>query len=338
MNLRVSLFSALAALALTGCGVAEEPVSSTSGALRTLPFHPVRPSACAAPAHRQFDFWLGQWNVFDPSGAQVGTNIVKGGLDGCAVEESWTDAGGGRGRSLNAYDSQTGSWHQTWVADALGHLRMAGGLDQGGRMVLTGTRTAAATGLLFQDRYVWTRLSASQVRQEGTLDIPARDLHFSFDGLYVRSRSVTPVPAPGTTLCQRGGSAAASRDFDFALGRWSVQTESGLPLASSDLTGDLSGCLFQEDLRAPLGYQARSFLYYDPLERRWFQTLVDNQGGRVELAGALAGGRLELVALAQPLRVIWQALDATTLQQAWEISLDGGATWTATLKLRYRRR
>ena len=80
MNLRVSLFSALAALALTGCGVAEEPVSSTSGALRTLPFHPVRPSACAAPAHRQFDFWLGQWNVFDPSGAQVGTNIVKGGL------------------------------------------------------------------------------------------------------------------------------------------------------------------------------------------------------------------------------------------------------------------
>lgn len=325
---------ALVLIALSACAPAAPPlVTNHQAALNGAPM-PSPP--CRAPVHGQFDFWVGQWNVFDPTGAQVGTNVVRRELDGCAVEESWTDSGGGRGRSLNAYDATTGRWHQTWVADALGHLRMVGGIDAQGKMVLTGKRISATTGFELFDRYAWTRLAVDQVRQEGTLDIPARDLHFSFDGLYRRVPHVTPAPEVGSGNCQVGGSAAASRDFDFAIGDWRVALQAGPALARSTLTTDLSGCLFQEDLRAPVGYQARSFVYFDPLVRRWFQTLVNNRGDRVELSGTLSNGALVLRSDdPDPLRVTWQSA-AGGLTQTWEVSLDSGANFTPVLVLRYR--
>lgn len=340
---RASLLLTLGALA--ACGAPPDVTADgapVSAALLPLggmerPRHGRPP--CSAAAHRQFDFWVGKWDVFDPDSALVGTNVVTTGLSGCSVEEHWIDSTGSRGRSLNAYDPQTGRWHQTWVAEALGHLRMSGGLDAQGRMVMEGRRVAAQTGFELLDRYVWTPIAADRVRQEGTLDIPARGLHFSFDGLYLRRAAVTPIAPTGGTSCQVGGSAAASRDLDFALGRWSVAIEGGPPVASSEISADLSGCLFQEDLRAALGYAARSYVYYDPTVRRWFQTLVDDRGGRLELSGTLSGGRLTLTAEApDALRVTWEAAGASALQQRWEISPDGGGRWIPALSLRYRRR
>src|SRR2546423_12799640 len=38
-----------------------------------------------APEYRGFDFWLGDWNVFNPQGQQVGTNKVVLLADGCIV-------------------------------------------------------------------------------------------------------------------------------------------------------------------------------------------------------------------------------------------------------------
>ena len=48
----------------------------------------------------------------------AGTNVVKSLLDGCVVEENWTGAGGGFGRSLNFYDAASGTWSQMWVASS----------------------------------------------------------------------------------------------------------------------------------------------------------------------------------------------------------------------------
>jgi len=39
---------------------------------------PSPPPACAAPEHRQFDFWVGRWDVFDPkSGKRVGESLIE---------------------------------------------------------------------------------------------------------------------------------------------------------------------------------------------------------------------------------------------------------------------
>ena len=87
-----------------------------------------RPPPCAAPEHRQFDFWVGTWDVFGPAGRQVGANRIERIADGCALLEQWTGSGNVTGKSLNIYDASDGRWHQTWVDSSGTLLMLAGGL------------------------------------------------------------------------------------------------------------------------------------------------------------------------------------------------------------------
>ena len=51
-----------------------------------------------------FDFWIGEWDVFDPQGAQVGTNDITDMYGNGMLHEHWHGRGGVEGRSVNAYD------------------------------------------------------------------------------------------------------------------------------------------------------------------------------------------------------------------------------------------
>src|SRR5689334_20132368 len=55
------------------------------------------PSArpCGAAEYRQFDFWIGEWDVFDRDGSKAGHNRVESIEGGCGVQENWTSIGGG---------------------------------------------------------------------------------------------------------------------------------------------------------------------------------------------------------------------------------------------------
>src|SRR5436190_10357664 len=53
-----------------------------------------KPPPCAAAPHRQFDFWLGQWEVRDPTGKVVGHNRIETAHGGCALIEHWTSVTG----------------------------------------------------------------------------------------------------------------------------------------------------------------------------------------------------------------------------------------------------
>ena len=50
---------------------------------------------CSAPPYRQFDFWIGDWDVFSPDGKLAGHNRVESIEGGCGIQENWTGAGGG---------------------------------------------------------------------------------------------------------------------------------------------------------------------------------------------------------------------------------------------------
>ena len=70
---------------------------------------------CAAPAYRQFDFWIGDWDGFDvdkPNTA-VARNRVKSILGGCALHEDYRALNGSRGESFTIYDAARQLWHQT---------------------------------------------------------------------------------------------------------------------------------------------------------------------------------------------------------------------------------
>ncbi|MCU1267268.1 MAG: tetratricopeptide repeat protein [Acidobacteria bacterium] len=81
--------------------------------------------------YRQFDFWVGEWVVMNLNNRQVGMNSVKLLEDGCIIEENWTSAGGGTGKSFNFYNPITRKWHQSYMDSAGSNWMMDGELKDG---------------------------------------------------------------------------------------------------------------------------------------------------------------------------------------------------------------
>ena len=88
------------------------------------------------PAWRQFDFWLGTWNVLDGD-SLVGTNRITRDTGDCIVHESYAQGDGYTGRSINFFDPVTKRWRQTWV-DCLGNVSEFSGEYTDGAMRFEG--------------------------------------------------------------------------------------------------------------------------------------------------------------------------------------------------------
>jgi hypothetical protein len=113
-------------------------IASSAGAAS-----PAAAASCTDAAYRAFDFWLGDWDVFEGAGrkpvARVGVTRILG---GCVVQEEYSDTTGHRGRSFSIYDASRGVWHQTWVTNR-GELLVIEGEFHDGVMELSGAdRTA----------------------------------------------------------------------------------------------------------------------------------------------------------------------------------------------------
>ena len=63
---------------------------------------------------RQFDFWLGDWDVYVGKN-KVGENLVELDTQGCTLVENWKNTTGGKGKSLSVYDGSTKKWKQFYV-------------------------------------------------------------------------------------------------------------------------------------------------------------------------------------------------------------------------------
>ncbi len=144
---------------------------------------------CAASEHRQFDFWLGDWEVRDPAGKVVGHNVLTSLHKGCVMLENWTGAGGFTGSSLNIYDADRKKWHQTWTDSGGGLLTLEGGWADG-RMVLIGdTVSADIPGEITVNRITWTPLPDGRVRQHWeTSTDKGRTWKTGFDGYYAKRK------------------------------------------------------------------------------------------------------------------------------------------------------
>jgi hypothetical protein len=150
-----------------------------------------KPPPCGAPEHRQFDFWLGSWEVSKPDGSRAGVNRITAILGGCALREEWSSEGSPyAGTSYNVYDAARGLWHQTWVDNQGGVLYLEGGLV-GEAMVLEGERPGPAGEggevAAVRHRITWTPLGEERVRQHWeTSKDGGETWSTAFDGLYVR--------------------------------------------------------------------------------------------------------------------------------------------------------
>lgn len=119
---------------------------------------------CTDPEYSQFDFWVGDWDVTDPTGQEQGTNQVVKILGGCVVQENWEGAQGTTGQSYNLYAKRRGVWHQTWV-DSNGALLLIDGGLVDGKMVLKGETPSEDGRGTVQHEISWQAMETGQVRQ-----------------------------------------------------------------------------------------------------------------------------------------------------------------------------
>ena len=140
--------------------------------------------ACSDPAYRQFDFWLGEWEVLKPDGTLVGTNRIEKEYGGCVLHERYATPRGYSGESLNTYDAARKVWHQTWVDNA-GLLLLLEGQLIDGRMVLE-SANQGQDGSAVKHRITWTPNPDGSVRQLWESTDANGQWTVAFDGLYQR--------------------------------------------------------------------------------------------------------------------------------------------------------
>src|SRR5262245_54399821 len=141
--------------------------------------------ACATGPFREFDFWVGEWDVRDADGKTAGANRITSEENGCVLIEHWKSIQGGHGQSYNYYDPATQKWNQLWIG--LGILLHMEGSFADGSMKLEGALQYLTQNKTTTLRGTWTALPDGRVRQlfEESTD-GGKTWALWFDGYYTR--------------------------------------------------------------------------------------------------------------------------------------------------------
>jgi hypothetical protein len=147
------------------------------------------PPRCVAKIYHQFDFWIGEWEVFAPGkdgkglGPKIGESSVTQEEAGCLLIEHWRGGKGANGQSYNFYDVMRKAWRQVW-ASPTELTDYAGALDAKGQMVLEGV-SQQAQGSQQRSRGTWTANADGTVTQNfKSYDAKTKAWTDNFTGIY----------------------------------------------------------------------------------------------------------------------------------------------------------
>lgn len=129
---------------------------------------------CSGPEYRQFDFWLGEWEVFGKNGQKAGDSKVTLLLDSCVILEEWTSASVTRGlryagKSFNTWNATTRQWQQTWVDNTGGSNEYLEGRFENNSIILLSRPFPLAKDTMAIRRITFINLSADKMRQHGEI-------------------------------------------------------------------------------------------------------------------------------------------------------------------------
>jgi len=118
------------------------------------------------PHNREFDFWVGQWNVYQTgTDYQVGMSSIENTSGGCLILENWTAVGNpDEGKSMNFLNPKTAKWEQHYMGIAGASQNYYNGEYKEGAMRFEGDGVdKAGNKLLFRLTYFNER--PNQVKQ-----------------------------------------------------------------------------------------------------------------------------------------------------------------------------
>ena len=146
---------------------------------------PPKQAPCSSEEYRQFDFWVGDWDVSSvgrDGKLRKSHNRISRIQSGCAVLEEYDTPTGYSGISINYYDASTSRWVQTWIDNQGQPIVHSGGVEDGS-MVL---RDEPAEGRP-RNRTTWTPGPGGTVRQHWEQSKDGDQTWTTvFDGTYTR--------------------------------------------------------------------------------------------------------------------------------------------------------
>jgi hypothetical protein len=140
-----------------------------------------------ASEYRQFDYWLGEWNV-EANGQRIATSSIQAILDDCVVFENYHSLRYAYdGKSFSIYDIAKKHWEQRYVDTAGASHEWVGGLE-GDHMRFFWHHNDAA-GKPVVERMTYLKEGLDKVRQliEASSD-DGKTWTTTYDGLYTRRR------------------------------------------------------------------------------------------------------------------------------------------------------
>ena len=157
--------------------------------MRAQAEHNLRPCA-STPQNRQFDFWLGEWNVETThGGVPAGQSKIELILGDCVVQENWqSDGNPYSGKSYNMYNAALKRWEQYWVDNSAGNIFFYGGLKDGVMDYWT-DEVPQPAGPPLRRHLQFFKLSSDKVRQfsQGSTD-GGKTWTPEYDFTYIRKK------------------------------------------------------------------------------------------------------------------------------------------------------
>lgn len=121
--------------------------------------------ACCSESNQQFDFWIGEWIVYDALGVEVGKNNITKLESGCMLSEEWTGAKGTTGRSYNYFNNADSTWNQLWLDNQGTILNLKGKLESKS-IVLRSELKPGKKIDFYYNRITWTPNANGSVTQK----------------------------------------------------------------------------------------------------------------------------------------------------------------------------
>ena len=141
---------------------------------------------CCSEPYGFFDFWIGDWTVYDVKGNVVGNNIIEKQYDNCVLQEKWTSTGKNRGTSYNYYNISDKTWNQLWVDNAGFSLELKGHYEEG-KMILKSEIIESEKGKYY-NQITWHKNADGSVTQVwDILNEKDEKIQEAFKGIYKKS-------------------------------------------------------------------------------------------------------------------------------------------------------
>jgi tetratricopeptide (TPR) repeat protein len=140
--------------------------------------------------NRQFDFWVGEWEVRTTQGAiPAGNSKIELILGDCVVLENWKSLNSPySGKSYNIYNGALKRWEQYWVDNVGGNIFFHGELKDGVMEYWTDD-IPQSSGPALRRHLQFSKLGPAKVRQfsQGSTD-GGKTWNVEYDFTYVRKK------------------------------------------------------------------------------------------------------------------------------------------------------